>query len=612
MYFEEDFVEKVRQSSEITELIGQYTVLKNTGRNMMGICPFPDHKEKSPSFSVSHDKQLYHCFGCGKSGNIFTFLRDHQGLSFPESIEYLAKRASIPLPEKSDYQAKKNQSGVDLKKLNAYCRDQYLKQLKSLPEDHPAKKYLATRKFSPELLEIFQIGYAPDGWDFISSGLKSKGYKFKDISELGLFKSKDGQSYYDVFRHRIIFPILSITGDVLGFGGRVVDDSKPKYLNSPETPVFKKSQTFYGLHETAKEIRKEDYAIVVEGYTDLMALYQFGFKNIVATLGTALTEDHTRIMRRHTENVITLFDGDQAGIGASEKAMRYLLAEGLFVKGIFLPEGEDPDSFLNKFGADKLRAEIKSAKDLYILYLDRLMKNHPTAQISDKMSILEKLAPVLNLISRASMQDLYVQETAFRLNLEKSWLHKYLTDFASKKTNTPSSSQNSNASAQVKVEASNAPKNDLNQVKLEPIRLKKDNRFERDFINLLLLDENCLKMSIETQAEALLEGTGIAALYTKIVQLYRQKPTDFDKLTSLLMSFVEPVNFLTAHLNKPLSELNEAQRQRMMSDYLQRLKEVQRRKKIKQFTIRMGSDSSIQDLEQIVNMKKRQLNEKES
>ena len=603
MYFEEEFVEKVRQSSEIIELIGQYTVLKNTGRNMMGICPFPDHKEKSPSFSVSGDKQLYHCFGCGKSGNIFTFLRDHQGLSFPESIEYLAKRSGIPLPEKSDPSHKKNTSGVDLKKLNAYCRDQYLKQLKSLPEDHPARKYLATRKFSPELLEIFQIGYAPDGWDFISSSLKAKGYKFKDISELGLFKSKDGQSYYDVFRHRIIFPILSITGDVLGFGGRVVDDSKPKYLNSPETPVFKKSQTFYGLHETAKEIRKEDYAIVVEGYTDLMALYQYGFKNIVATLGTALTEDHARIMRRYTENVITLFDGDQAGIGASEKAMKHLLAEGLLVKGIFLPEGEDPDSFLNKFGADKLKAEIKSAKDLYILYLDRLMKNQPTSQISDKMNILEKLAPVLNLITRASMRDLYVQETAFRLNLEKAWLNKFLTDFLNKKPN----SQVSVVQTSIK-----EPKSDLNQVKLQPIKLKNDNRFERDFINLLLMDEVCLKMSLEKDSEKLLEGTGIAALYSKIAQLYRQNPTDFDKLTPILMSFVEPVNFLTAHLNKPLSELTEAQRHKVMSDYLHRLKEIQRRKKIKQFTIQMGSESSIQDLEQIVNMKKRQLSEKES
>jgi hypothetical protein len=231
------------------------------------------------------------------------------------------------------------------------------------------------------------------------------------------------------------------------------------------------------------------------------------------------------------------------------------------------------------------------------------MKNQPTSQISDKMNILEKLAPVLNMITRSSMKDLYVQETAFRLNLEKSWLHKYLTDFLSKKPNSPNF-----ASQPLKPE----PKSDLNQVKFEPIKLKNDNRFERDFINLALMDEVCLKMSLKKGAEKLLEGTGIAALYSKIAQLYRQNPTDFDKLTPILMSFVEPVNFLTAHLNKPLSELTEAQRQRVMSDYLHRLKELQRRKKIKQFTIQMGSESSIQDLEQIVNMKKRQLSEKES
>lgn len=610
MFFEEDFLEKVRRSSDIVELIGQYTVLKNSGRGFMGICPFPDHKEKSPSFSVSADKQVYHCFGCGKSGNIFTFLRDHQGLSFPEAIEYLAKRASIPLPEKSDprSQQSRQKNGVDLKKLNAYCRDQYLKQLKSLPTTHPAKKYLESRQFSPELLEIFQIGFAPDGWDFISAGLKSKGYKYKQISELGLFKSKDGQSYYDVFRNRIMFPILSITGDVLGFGGRVLDDSKPKYLNSPETSVFKKSQTFYGLHETAKEIRREDYAIVVEGYTDLMALYQFGFKNIVATLGTALTEDHARLMKRYTQNVITLFDGDQAGIGASEKAMKHLLAEGLLVKGIFLPEGEDPDSYLKVYGAEKLREEIKNAKDLYILYLDRLMKNQPIHQISDKMNILEKLAPVLNLISRATLKDLYAQETAFRLNLEKGWLHKFLIEFE-KKGHSQLQRQMTSAS---ETKTEEVPKSGQYEVKMDPIRLKNDNRFEREFINLLLMDENCLKLSLENKTEELLEGTDIAALYNKITQLYRQKPTDFDKLTTVLMSLVEPISFLTAQFNKPLSELNEAQRTKVLSDYLLRLKEIQRRKKIKQFTTRISADSSVQDLEQIVNMKKRQLSEKES
>jgi DNA primase len=342
---------------------------------------------------------------------------------------------------------------------------------------------------------------------------------------------------------------------------------------------------------------------VVEGYTDLMALYQFGFKNIVATLGTALTDDHARIMKRYTENVITLFDGDQAGIGASEKAMKHLLAEGLLVKGIYLPEGEDPDSFLKKFGADKLKSAIRSAKDLYIIYLDRMMKSQAINQISDKMNILEKLAPVLNLISRASLKDLYVQETAFRLNLEKEWLSKFLNEFAQRKTTQVSLYQ------PVKVEVT---KNDSNQVKMEPIRLKNANRFERDFINLLLLDEKCLNMAIESGADGLLEGSSVAVLYFKIVQLYRQKPTDFDKLTTVLMSFVEPVNFLTAHLNKPLSELNEAQRMKMLGDYLQRLKELQRRKKIKQFTVRIDSDSSVQDLEQIVNMKKRQLSEKES
>ncbi len=627
MFFEEDFVEKVRRSSELSEVIGQYTVLKNTGRNLMGICPFPDHKEKSPSFSVSENKQLYHCFGCGKSGNIFTFLKDYQGLSFPEAIEYLAKRSGIPLPEKSEAHSKKQVKDFDLKKLNSYCRDQFVSQLKSLPQDHPALKYLATRKFSPELLETFHIGFAPDKWDFISASLKARNIPFKDIAEFGLFKSKDSQSYYDVFRNRIMFPIISITGDVLGFGGRVLDDSKPKYLNSPETSVFKKSQTFYGLHETGKEIRTADYAIVVEGYTDLMALYQFGFKNVVATLGTALTDDHARIMKRYTKNVITLFDGDQAGINASEKAMRHLLAEGLLVKGIYLPSDEDPDSYLNKFGAEKLKAEIRTAKDLYILYLDRMMKMQSVDQISDKMKILEKLVPVLNLISSLPVKTLYAEETAFRLGMDKNWLLKYLHDTLNQKkveqksNERPHQSNSMKSSAELKSSvnylagkeiALNEPKNVVEDQQNNKIRLKNDNRNERDFINLLLMDENCLKLAIENNIEDLLLGTGIGALYLKIVQLYRQQPSDFDTLTTVLMTFVEPISFLIEHLNKPLSESTEAQRMKMFQDYLLKLKQSQRRKKIKQFTSNIGPNSSIQDLEQIVNMKKRQLSEKES
>ncbi len=627
MLFDEDFVEKVRQSSDLSSLIGQYTVLKNTGRNLMGICPFPDHREKSPSFSVSESKQVYHCFGCGKSGNVFTFLRDYQGLSFPEAIEYLAKRASIPIPEKSEAQARKNTKDFDLKKLNSFCRDEYVSKLKSLPKDHPALIYLATRKFSPELLETFHIGYAPDEWNFVSSHLKNKNIQFKDISELGLFKSKDGQSFYDVFRNRIMFPIISITGDVLGFGGRVLDDSKPKYLNSPETSVFKKSQTFYGLHETGKEIRSEDYAIVVEGYTDLMALYQFGFKNVVATLGTALTEEHAHIMKRYTKNVITLFDGDQAGINASEKAMKHLLAEDLLVKGIYLPSQEDPDSYLNKFGADKLKLEIRNAKDLYILYLDRMMKMQSVDQISDKMKILEKLVPVLNLIKFEPLKILYAEETAFRLGMDKNWLKKFLNDMALKKKSetkmidrpnpTSVSSKNSTAINQVQFKSeviisTEGPKKDLGLDPNSKIRLKNDNRIEREFINLLLMDENCLKSAIDNNAEELLEGSGIGALYLRIVQIYRQKPTDFDTLTTMLISFVEPISFLMEHLNKPLSDSTEVERMKSFQGHLLKLKQSQRSKKLKQFTSNIGSNSTFQDLEQIVNMKKRQLSEKES
>ena len=426
MIFENTFIEKVQRSSDIIDIISQYTHLKGKGGHFMGLCPFPGHDEKTPSFSISQDKQVYHCFGCGQSGNIFSFLKNYQGLTFPDAVEYLARRAHIDLPVSQKKKFQKSEKEIDLKRFNAFCKDKYVKCLKSLPKDHPANIYLESRQFEKNILNTFCVGYAPDQWNFISQSMKDKGYSFNKVSELGLFKSKDTKSYYDIFRNRIIFPILSPSGDILGFGGRVLDDSKPKYLNSPATSIFNKSQIFYGLHETAREIRHHSYAIVVEGYTDLISLYQQGFKNVVATLGTALTPDHAKLLKRYTKNVITIFDGDDAGIQASEKAMQHLMSEGLTVKGLYLPEGEDPDSFLKKFGPQRLSTDLETAQDLYTLYLDKMLKTQSISQVSDKMKVVEAATQVLALVKNKFLRDLYIEETALRLSVDKQWLFNIL------------------------------------------------------------------------------------------------------------------------------------------------------------------------------------------
>lgn len=614
LFFDQDFIDKILHNSDIVELIGQYTRLQNKGRSLMGTCPFPSHNEKTPSFSVSADKQLYHCFGCGKSGNIFTFLRDYNGLSFPEAVEYLAKRAGMSLPERSTSSSRpKSSNQIDLKKLNEFCRDRYQKALSDLSESHPAKAYLAQRGLTADLIETFQIGYAPDSWDFISAELKKKNYTFKQIAELGLFKSKDGQSYYDVFRHRIMFPILSATGDVLGFGGRVLDDSKPKYLNSPETSVFKKSKTFYGLYETAKEIRAQDFAIVVEGYTDLIALYKYGFKNVVATLGTALTEDHAHVMKRYTQNVIVLFDGDSAGVNASEKAMRHLLKEGLLVKGIYLPEKDDPDSFLQTRGAEGLKAEIQKAVDLYILFLDRTIKKYGTSQVTDKMNIAGEVAPVLGEVGVGTLKDLYVQETAFRLDVEPSWLLKVVAEHNQRQSALQARYSGNDAPKSkgdsLMPEPESADKDresDVFAAQIETIKLKNVSVLERDLINVMLMDEKCLQLALSQITPQMLEGREILPIFEKIRSLYGQKPTDFGNLTAVLMSFVEPGSFLAWHLKKPLSELTSEQRTRMTHDCIAKLKTTRERVKMQQTLKSIGSNPSPEELEQIVNMKKRQ------
>jgi DNA primase len=377
-----EFVDRVQDANNLADIISQYTQLKQSGNGYMGRCPFPDHAEKTPSFSVSEAKQVYHCFGCKKSGNVFSFLRDYNGMSFPEAVEFLAERASIPLPEiKNEQQNEQYSEQQDKKKqmlkANKVAAHFFSETLKRAPADHPIKAYIQKRKLQPETIEEFQIGYAPIEWEGLAHHLLKQNISTALAEEVRLIKArKENNGHFDIFRDRLMFPILSPMQEVLAFGGRIHDQGEPKYLNSPETPVFNKSKVLYGLAHTAKYIRSEDAVIIVEGYMDLVSLFQAGLKNVAASMGTALTAEHAKLIKRLTTNVVVLFDSDEAGQRAAERSLPLLLAAGLYPKGLILTDAKDPDEYVTKFGMESLKQKIDTSPELFNMVLQMWMSDY--------------------------------------------------------------------------------------------------------------------------------------------------------------------------------------------------------------------------------------------
>ena len=430
-----EFIEKVRQANNIVDLIGQYTQLRGHGANFMGRCPFPDHNDKTASFSVSEDKQLFNCFGCKKSGNIFKFLQLYNGLAFREAVDELARRANIPLPEKpmSPREREAAQTREGVLTANKLARSYFRDQFQRLPDAHPVKAYAAKRGLTAELLETFEIGYAPQSFQGLVSELQARKISLRIGERAGLLRpsTKAGaNSHYDLFRHRLMFPIVAASGDVLGFGGRVLEPTEPKYLNSPETPVFSKGKTLYGLNVTARHIRSEDEAIIVEGYMDAVALYGGGVRNVAAILGTAFTMEHGRVLSRLTANVTMLLDGDEAGIQGAERSLPALLSSGLRPKGLILPEGMDPDDFLAAKGPEELRRALAGGQDLFSILLARQWMASYRATAQDKLRVIESAAQALLPVGPKLMEmpiiGLFADEMARYLDVESVWVRNTL------------------------------------------------------------------------------------------------------------------------------------------------------------------------------------------
>ena len=539
MRFSQEFIEKITDSNNLVEVISQYTQLKRSGAQLMGRCPFPDHAEKTPSFSVSESKQVYHCFGCGKSGNLFSFLRDYQGMGFPEAVEFLADRANIALPSPQSPVALDNEEKLKEKKrkiseANRLASKYFFDQFKKLPPQHPVKEYVKKRGLKPETLETFQIGYAGSEWDGLVQHLSQKSIPTEVSESAQLIRAKQqGGGHFDLFRERLIFPIQNHLGDAIAFGGRIIFDGQPKYLNSPETPVFSKSRTLYGLHHTAKFIRAEDLAIVVEGYMDAVSLFQAGIQNVVAIMGTALTSDHCRMIKRMTPHILVLLDGDAAGQNAAERSLPVLLSQGLYPRGLVLPDGQDPDDFVKSQGVEVLKLKIQQSEDLFKIVLKDWMAQY-RGEAQQKVQLADRAKPVFEQMSDLRLKKLYVQELAQAMQVHPNWLVEALGG---------------------RTQLSKTPRIEPAQFgEAIPVPAKSENVFEIELKNAPSVEQTLLSLSIKSRAnfqvfseskiENFISSAGVKTVLDIAANLSRQGPEKFDRLLSLLVSKVDSPDVL--------------------------------------------------------------------
>ncbi len=368
----EDVIQRIRERADIVEVVGSHLSLSKAGQNYKGLCPF--HSEKTPSFTVSPSRQMFHCFGCGEGGNVFGFLMKIDGATFPAAVRTLGERYGIEVdPQPASPAARqRTESRERLLILNRQAAEFFHRALVSDPNGQAARLYLEKRGMTPSTIEQFGLGYAPAGWDLTLSALTKAGSKIEDLALAGLVvpreqNSRAGQTapgYYDRFRGRVMFPIRDLQKRVIGFGGRILDDGQPKYLNSPETPLFSKSRTLYALDVAREGISQSEEMVLVEGYFDAIALHQAGLTNVAATLGTALTSEHIELIRRFTHRIVLVFDPDTAGVRAALRSMDLFLDSGLTVRVVSLPAGEDPDTFVRGQGLDSFKALIQRAPSL--------------------------------------------------------------------------------------------------------------------------------------------------------------------------------------------------------------------------------------------------------
>ncbi|GLI38433.1 DNA primase [Geobacter hydrogenophilus] len=414
----DDKIREVRERASILEVVSDYVSLRKSGANYQGLCPF--HGEKTPSFNVNPARGIFHCFGCGVGGNAITFIARMEGLSFPEAVKFLAKRVGVEIEDRPVSAAEKRRldEREELHGIMELAVGLYREALERSEEGGAARRYLEGRGVDRATAEAYRLGFAPDRWDFLARHLQHRSVPLELAEKLGLVRRRDGGGFYDTFRNRLLFTITDIHGRAIGFGGRVLDDSLPKYINSPESPIYHKSEVLFGVSLAKGAMRETASAIVVEGYFDHLALFQAGVRNVVATCGTALTEGHIKLLKRYAGKAYTLFDADSAGRKATLRAMDLCLDAGFPAHVVELTAGEDPDSFIRKEGAEAFSARLAKARPVVDYFFRQLVRDEDTGTVEGKVKVIDEMAPRLARVSNAIERELYAREISRVLGVD--------------------------------------------------------------------------------------------------------------------------------------------------------------------------------------------------
>src|SRR5271170_843029 len=421
-------LERIRAASDIVDIIGAYLPLKKAGANFTALCPF--HKEKSPSFNVNPHKQIFHCFGCHKGGDVFTFVKDYENIGFVDAVRRLAERAKIPLEfDQNPAEQQSRHLKDQLLEIHEKITQRWHNCLLNEAAGQMARDYLAKRGVSADAIKLFRLGAAPEVWDDTVNWAKSKSYELPLVEKAGLIiRKEETGNYYDRFRGRLMFPICDEQGRVIGFSGRILsgDEKVAKYVNSPETPIFTKSKVFFGLDKSKRALLDAQSAIVCEGQLDLIACFTAGVQNVVAPQGTALTDQHARILKRYVDEVVLCFDSDEAGQNAAVRSLDHLLASGLAVRVAVVPAPHDPDSFIKANGGEALRKLIDGADTFFDYYLNRLCTQYDVNSDKGRLQVLRFMLEALQKTGNVAVFDKYAKSVAPRLGFT---LHSVVTEF---------------------------------------------------------------------------------------------------------------------------------------------------------------------------------------
>ena len=436
----EEVIFRIQESIDIVHLISGFVSLKKAGQNFQGLCPF--HSEKTPSFTVSPSKQIFHCFGCATGGNVFKFLMLKEGMTFPEAVKELGKMAGVSLSSEAE---ENPSSDLELIQVNEAARDYFHQVLIKDSGAAPAREYLRKRGVSHEMIDYFSLGYSLPGWNHCAQFLEKKGFSSIQMEKAGLISRKNsGEGHHDRFRGRLMFPVFDLHGKCIAFGGRVLDQSLPKYLNSPETPVYHKGKVLYALDKFKKEI---DFLIIVEGYFDAIRPFQDGIQNVAATCGTALTPFHLQLIRRRVRKVYLIFDPDQAGINAVLRTADLFLESGIKAWVVVLPEGLDPDLFVRQYGKESFERCLVTAVPLFDFVLKASIQRNRLSDIEGKLSVIEEILPLVSRISNSIERSYYLTKVSSELNVSEQDLWE---EFRKKEKKKPLLSQKKEAPAKSK------------------------------------------------------------------------------------------------------------------------------------------------------------------